>query len=143
MIFKKKNIHSQNCFVLHTPTHNDFEDSHVQAHRHDHALQRSKPVDAYGTSGSNAAEARQCGREGKRGKGWEKANSVRRKRTKCDCSSIVPLLVSRQNTAFRVATVLPCRSKGGAGCICGAQRISRRLGAEVQRCFHGHTTPPR
>lgn len=79
--FKIKKTYSQNCHA-HTNTHNDFEDSHVQAHRHDHALQRSKPVDAYGTSGSNAAEARQCGREGKRGKGWEKANSVRRKRNK-------------------------------------------------------------
>ena len=83
------------------------------------------------------------GERGKGEKGGKRLTACAEKGTKCDCSSIVPLLVSRQNTAFRVATVLPCRSKGGAGCICGAQRISRRLGAEVQRCFHGHTTPPR
>ena len=79
------------------------------------------------------------GGEGREG-GGRLTHICAEKGTKCDlfldCFSIV-------NCFYRVATVLPRRSKGGAGCICGVRRIARHLGAEVQRCFHGYTTPPK
>lgn len=55
------------------------------------------------------------GERGKGEKGGKRLTACAEKGTKCDCSSIVPLLVSRQNTAFRVATILPCLQHGCNG----------------------------